>query len=274
MDVIRHHLARYSSTVLFLVVIGTAAMTPALVAQNGTPVPAGARVRYSLAPGIPEIGTLVSYDERAFVIDVNGTLGTVHWDAVRSIEASLGTRSNGKAGFGAGAVVGALVAAGGLKGSSCTGSGAYLTLCRAIFLGAAVGGGVMGGLIGRVKSDVWAPLEHNSGRAAGLTTSPLASESLGRDRLTGATLGAFWGVVGAFFISAIACEQEDHDNPGILCSYSGMIGIGPLAVAAVAGGAVGAFFGTGYGRIEVHPTPGGAGPVPALAVGLRLPMGH
>ena len=57
--------------------------------------------------------------------------------------------------------------------------------------------------------------------------------------VTGASIGAAIGAVGVFLASIPACEQESHENPSLLCGYSGMTKVGSIAGGAVLGAAIG-----------------------------------
>jgi hypothetical protein len=133
-------------------------------------------------------------------------------------------------GFAAGAALSAVVASTVFNGNFCTGSGDYLGLCRAFYVGTVAAGAGLGALAGRVATHSDPP-----GRSLAI--------------LRGAAVGA----LGMFALSLPFCGNEyERDNPSVLCSREGM----PTALhtgLAGAGGALIANFlsrgsaGTGLG---------------------------
>ncbi len=121
-----------------------------------------------------------------------------------------------RAGFAAGVTLSAIVLSlDEVLGTSCIGSGAYLTYCRGGYVGGAVVAGGLGMLVGQmVKTD----------EPPGRTTRVLVGTALGG------------GV--AFLASIVACEQEDDSNPDFLCGYDGMVSTGAVVGSAAAGGIV------------------------------------
>ncbi len=140
------------------------------------------------------------------------------------------------AGFGAGITVTAIaLSLDEVLGSSCIGSGSYLTRCRVGYAAAVAVGGGLGALVGAIVKT-----EDPPGRAARTL------------------FGAALGTMGVFLASNLACEQERSSNPGYLCGYDGMVSTRATLVGALVGGALGASIGRGAQSIEV----GHVGPVP------------
>jgi hypothetical protein len=133
------------------------------------------------------------------------------------------------AGFGAGVTASAIVMSlDDVVGSSCIGSGAYLSICRLGFVAAAAIGGGVGTLVGMlVKTD----------QPPGRTTRILVGSSL--------------GATGTFLASLVACQQEDRSNPESLCGHDGMVSAGAVVVGAAIGGALGAVLGGGSENLQV-----------------------
>ena len=152
-----------------------------------------------------------------------------------------------KAGFAVGALLPQLVLPVGLSGSSCFGSGDYLTLCRLMYVGATAVSGGIGALIGR---------------------------SVGREEppgvLANTVFGAALGAMSGFVLTLPTCSQEDDDNPAVLCDYDGFISPHTALFAAGAGGLV-AYLLHGReprGALRVTPSPFGRG----IATGWSLPL--
>ena len=132
-------------------------------------------------------------------------------------------------GFGAGVTVGAIVMTlDDVLGSSCIGSGAYLTICRFGFVAAASIGGGLGTLVGALTK----------------TESPPG-------RTTRVMVGSAIGVGSAFLVSAASCHQEDSSNPEYLCGYDGMLSAGAAVTGAAVGGLLGVLLGKSSESLEL-----------------------
>lgn len=152
------------------------------------------------------------------------------WQPFASQEAvsSSGIHAHKLAGFAAGVTLGAVVMSlDVVLGSGCTGSGDYLSMCRAGFVGGSLVAGGLGALGGAfVRTD-------------GI-----------RGRATRILVGSALGAAGAFLVSTGTSLQGDDSNPAFLCGFDGMVATAPVLVAAAAGGMVGALTG---GRVESPP---------------------
>jgi hypothetical protein len=156
-----------------------------------------------------------------------------------------GSHRNTRAGLAAGITLTSVAVPMLLGGSTCRGSGSYLQQCRIGFVGAVAVGAGLGALAGRmVKSD-----------------GP-------RGRATTILVGSALGSVAAFLGSLPFCDQEQADNPGLLCGYDGMVEPGTVLGGAVAGGILGLLLSRAPEGLEVSqfgPVPTDGGTAVALA---------
>lgn len=98
----------------------------------------------------------VAYHERTFwePLQIHAELGgRVGPGAVAVVQIPPRTYGRARAGFGAGVTATAILATAALAtgdGNACKGSGDYLGICRALFLGSTAAGGALGAVVGAV----------------------------------------------------------------------------------------------------------------------------